>query len=63
MCSTTKLCRAARVLLTKLVMGPWPITLVGEHAPPHPLGYYRRIGAKRAPILERYRSNFNPKGG
>ena len=38
------------------------IVLVGEHAPPRPLGGLRRIGAKRAPILERYRSIFNPKG-
>ena len=31
---------------------------MGEHAPPHPLGLPRRVGAKRAPTLERYRSNF-----
>ena len=35
--------------------------LVGEHAPPHPLGYYRRIFFQK--ILERYRSDFTPQGG
>ena len=37
--------------------------LVGEHAPPHPLGLPRRVGAKRAPTLERYRSDFNSLTG
>ena len=33
--------------------------LLGEHSSPKPpYGYYRRVGARRAPTLDRYRSIF-----
>ena len=54
--------RPRAVRSTKELSAPQiTILLVGEHAPPHPLGLLRRNGP-RGPFLERYRSNFQPQG-